>query len=96
MLLPVAVAGFALTALTGALMFIVQPHEYVVSLLFLAKMGLIAFALANALSLHLASAWREHTVLALHDTSPRLRLAGAASIALWVGVIVLGRMIGYR
>jgi hypothetical protein len=88
-LIPVAAAGFAVAALTGGLLFIVKAKEYAGASLFQAKLLLIALALAN--------------VLAHHATQRRARpappalfpLFGATSLALWLAVIVVGRLIGY-
>lgn len=88
LLLPVATAGLSLAILTGLLLFATDARTYAASSLFQAKLVLIALAIGNALWLR-GMAWR--------DSKPQLRvaLAGAASILLWLGVIVLGRLIGY-
>jgi hypothetical protein len=85
-LIPVAAAGFAVAAITGSLLFIVKAKEYAGASLFQTKLLLIALALAN--------------VLAYHATQRRVRpalfpLFGASSLALWLAVIVVGRLIGY-
>jgi hypothetical protein len=94
-LLPVALAGLALAVPTGILLFSVRATEYAATPLLWIKFSLIACAIANALLLRLSLAWAvaEHSDLA--GTMPRLQLAGALSIALWLAVIVAGRMIGY-
>jgi hypothetical protein len=94
-LLPVALAGLALAVPTGILLFSVRATEYAATPLLWIKFSLIACAIANALLLRLSLAWAvaEHSDLA--GTMPRLQLAGALSIGLWLAVIVVGRMIGY-
>jgi hypothetical protein len=94
-LLPVALAGLALAVPTGLLLFSVRATEYAATPLLWIKFSLIACAIANALLLRLSLAWAvaEHSDLA--GTMPRLQLAGALSIGLWLAVIVVGRMIGY-
>jgi hypothetical protein len=94
-LLPVALAGLALAVPTGVLLFSVRATEYVATPLLWIKFALIACAIANALLLRLSLAWAvvEHSDLS--GTMPRLQLAGALSIGLWLAAILAGRMIGY-
>ena len=87
-LLPVAVFGFVMAALAGLLLFATDARAYAASPLFQAKLLLIALALANALALRRVD-WRNAA------SSRRVALAGAASIILWLGAILLGRLIGY-
>lgn len=89
LLLPVAIFGFLLAACAGLLLFATDARAYTESPLFRAKIVLIATALANALLLR-AVDWRHPT------SSGRTRaLAGAASMVLWLAVIILGRLVGY-
>jgi hypothetical protein len=94
-LLPVALAGLVLAVPTGALLFAVRATEYAVMPLFWLKFSLIAGAIANALLLRFSLAWTAHEHSELAGTMPRLQVAGALSIGLWLAVIVAGRMIGY-
>lgn len=95
-LMPVAIAGLVLAVPTGALMFAVRATEYAGTPFFQIKLLLIAGALANALLLRMTVVWAVWRDGDLQDTTPRLQLAGALSIALWLAVIFSGRMIGYR
>jgi len=94
-LLPVAVAGFAIAVVMGALLFAVRAEKYASLPLFQLKMILIVCALANALVLHFSTAWARAG--AGTDAAPawRLRLAAVLSIGLWSSVIICGRMLGY-
>jgi hypothetical protein len=94
-LLPVAIAGLALAVPTGVLLFSVRATEYAATPLLWVKVALIACAIANALLLRLSLAWTVHEHSEIAGTMPRLQLAGALSIGLWLAVIVAGRMIGY-
>jgi len=87
-LLPVAIGGLALAIPTGLLLFATDARAYAASPLFQAKVLLIGLAIANALWLR-RSDWRRP------GAGRRVALAGAASIGLWLGAIVLGRLIGY-
>ncbi|MDP9423753.1 MAG: hypothetical protein M3Q19_13145 [Pseudomonadota bacterium] len=88
LLLPVAIFGFLLAAAAGLLLFATDARAYAASPLFQAKLLLIALALANALALRRVD-WRSA------GPSMRVAFAGAASVTLWLGVILLGRLIGY-
>ena len=87
LLLPVAMFGFALAACAGLLLFATDARAYAASPLFQAKIVLIGLALGNAWALRRVD-WRR-------QPRPRVALAGAASLILWLAVIVLGRLIGY-
>lgn len=88
-----AAAGLLLAVLTGFWLFSVQPAEYIGNTAFLAKLGLVALGVANALWLHVGKQWR----LALADAplAPALRRHAAASLLLWPAAIVAGRWIGF-
>ena len=89
LLLPVAIFGFLLAASAGLLLFATDARAYAASPLFQAKIVLIATALVNALWLR-AIDWRQGG-----SRDRRVALAGAASLLLWLTVIVLGRLVGY-
>jgi hypothetical protein len=58
-------------------------------------LALIACGLANALLLRKAVAWEAARQKTWETPPPRLRVAGAVSIALWLAVIVCGRMLAF-
>ena len=95
LLLPVAIGGLVLAALTGALLFSVSAVKYAGLTLFRVKLLLILAAAANALLLHRTATWRSHRAAELTGTTPRLQVAGALSLGLWLATIVAGRMLGY-
>lgn len=87
--------GFALAAVTGALMFSANPTTFVNNNEFLIKLGLIVLAGLNMLYFQLVTfrtveQWDRNAPVPLAG-----RLAGAASMTLWLAVIVFGRWIGY-
>ena len=88
LLLPVAIGGLLLAISAGLLLFATDARAYVASPLFQAKMVLIALAIGNALWLRRID-WRGSR------PNRRVALAAAASIMLWPGAIVLGRLVGY-
>ena len=94
-LLPVALAGLLLTVTTGVLLFSVSAVRYAGLTLFQVKLALILGASANALLLHGSAAWGAYQHGELAGTTPRLQVAGALSLGLWLSTIVAGRMLGY-
>lgn len=97
-LIPVAIGGLLLAIASGALLFATRPLDYIVEPLFAIKLGLLSAAVINALALHRRARWgllRESgTAVAVVPAS--WKAAGLASLLLWLGVILAGRLIGYR
>lgn len=93
LLTPFAVAGGALAVITGPLMFAADAKSLATNTLLLTKLSLVALALVNA------ALFRALWSARLPDwdaTAPTFgRLQAAASIALWLTVASLGRMIAY-
>jgi hypothetical protein len=95
-LMPYIVTGFAVMIVTGALLFYAIPVRTYQSIFFRAKLLLLLLAGLNV--------WRFNRklqkTLPEWDTAPvtprGARFAAAASIALWFGIIVAGRMIAYN
>jgi hypothetical protein len=85
----VALVAFCGALLTGPLLFAVRAGEYAVMPVFLAKMALIVLAALNfVLFQRLAERRKE-------GAGGSLRLLAATSIALWTGVLLAGRFIGF-
>jgi len=95
-LVPVAIAGLFLAVLTGSLLFVTRPLDYVEEPLFGLKMALLCAALLNALMLRRSAAWKRMGVASGAPPRPAWRIAGIVSIVLWLSVITAGRLIGYR
>jgi hypothetical protein len=91
-LVRVAAAGLALAAATGLLLFSVRPAEYLANPAFLAKLGLLALALATVALQHAAGV---RAAFAAGRAGPATRLRAGLSAALWLGVLVAGRSIGF-
>jgi hypothetical protein len=87
---PVAATGLVLAAGTGALLFATRAPEYAALPLLRVKLVLIAAGAASALAAH--AAWGRWL-----DRAPpgRRRLAGAVSLACWLGALAAGRLIAF-
>ena len=101
-LLPWGVTGFALCVATGFIFVTgivtnVGTHPYVVlttNLWLQLKLIFIALAGLNLLTFHLTGMARVVEKLGPMDDAPVLaRVIGATSLALWLGVIYVGRLI---
>jgi hypothetical protein len=88
-----AMAGFAINLLSGIGFFISNPENYAQNPLFWAKMTLVLLAGLNVLWFELAE---RQPLLALPDSAmlpARTRIVAGLSLALWCGIIVLGRLL---
>ncbi|AHE54917.1 hypothetical protein [Sphingomonas sanxanigenens] len=87
-LTPLAIAGLILMLPSGLVLFAADAGALVGSDRFRLKLVLIALALANALAFR---------VVGRADARPTgtMRLMAAVSLALWLGVAALGRLIAY-
>ncbi|ARO29177.1 hypothetical protein NXC14_CH01186 [Rhizobium sp. NXC14] len=85
--------GLAAALLTGFCLFSVRAVEYAANPAFLAKVGLIAFALLNVLAVHAGQGWR--TAITAGILSPAVRVSAALSAATWIAALVAGRWIGF-
>ena len=87
--------AFAITALTGALMFSTNAVVYFHNTWFRAKMILLLLAAVNMLAFEL-TARRSITQWDASPSTPRAaKIVATASLVIWVGVIVAGRVIGF-
>jgi len=86
--------AFALTALTGSLMFITNATVYYHNFFFRMKMLLLALTGINMLFFELTAGRTIHG----WDRAPSAPRAGKAvaalSLAMWIGIICMGRLIG--
>ena len=86
--------AFVAAVVTGFLMFITQPTQYVANPWFVTKMVFIALAGVNMLIMELIVARQAHT---WHEKGFPFtaRLAGGLSLGFWTVVVVCGRWIGF-
>ena len=94
-ILPIIYVGLAINTITGLMFFVGDPHRYFINIGFQLKMLLFVIALINA-------AWYQFKLSPQIDSIPagselpgNARLAGALSLGLWFGVLILGRLIPY-
>ena len=92
-LLPWAILGFAMNAVTGILFFVAIPEQYAHNVAFLWKMAFLMLAGANALYFTL---FEEAWALQPGDEAPLTAKAAAVSaLVLWIGVLYFGSMLPF-
>lgn len=95
-LFPWQMLGFAVTALTGILLFYSDPLRYYPKALFWAKLLVMGLAGFNALAFHFTT----YRSVAAWDDSPKppfwARTAGVMSLVLWAVVLIFGRLVAYE
>ena len=87
--------GLAINVVTGLAMVFSQPMRYFPNFYFWIKFIFMVLAAANALYFNLTinrtvEKWEHDPIMPF-----AARMAGYASLALWAGIIVTGRMIAY-
>ena len=91
-LFPWQMLGMALSTVTGLLLVFAQPFRYYGKVFFWVKMALMVLAGVNALAFHFTT----YKTVGEWDTArvalSGARLAGFASLVLWVSAAVLGRL----
>lgn len=92
-LTPIAVAGLAVQVLSGLVLFAADGEALARSATFHLKLVLLALVLINAAAFRWH--WRRNaTGFGYRPTTP-VRLSALTSIALWLGVATVGRLIAY-
>jgi hypothetical protein len=94
-LLPLMWIGFAVMALSGAALFASEAVRLAGSVAFQLKLVLLLLAGANLVVFHF-TAYRHVATWDRGTATPRgARISAAASLLLWSGIVVCGRMIAY-
>lgn len=94
-LVPWSAGAFVVSVMTGLGLFITRADWYADNRAFHIKLALLLLAGINVAIFHL---WTFRTVAHWDQSRPTPRaatLAGAASLALWVGVMLAGRWVGH-
>ena len=93
--LPLTWGAFCVAVITGFLLFTSAAVKYAAIWEFQAKMLLLVAAGLNMLFFHAVTFRNVHLWDDLVDTPAAAKLAGLSSLCLWIGVVVLGRVIGF-
>lgn len=87
--------GFALNAATGSLFLMTEPDQYIYNPSFMLKVLFIATAGLNALSFYLTVGSRTIAPGASLDAPRTAKVIAAASLTLWMCVIIAGRLLTF-
>ncbi len=93
-LLPVTWVGFAVMVISGGLLFVAQSEKIYENLFLRIKFGLLIVAGINVLLFH-STTYKAIETWGAGAIPRSARAAGLASLLLWAGVIVTGRLIAY-
>jgi len=94
-ILPIVYIGLAINTITGILFYIGDPHRYFINISFQIKMLLYVIAGINALWYQFKLSPRIDALPPGAEMPSEARISGAMSLALWFGVLILGRLIPY-
>jgi hypothetical protein len=94
-LIPVAVIGFAINATTGFLFLASYPDQYIYNPAFHLKVLCLLLAGLNVVVFYVTMFRRVSTLAPMASLPLLASLNGAVSLALWVTVIICGRMITF-
>lgn len=95
-LVPWAAGGFVVMITSGSLLFYSAPLERYENLFFRAKVVLLVLAGLNVIAFH-RTVYTRVADWDIDRVPPHgARLAGGAGLILWIGIIVIGRMMAYE
>lgn len=90
------VLGFAINLVTGVLFFVGNPKQYIYNIAFGWKLAFIILAGVNVLLFYATGLARTVDRLGPGDEAPvGAKVIAAVSLALWFGVMYMGRMLPY-
>lgn len=93
--IPIAIGAFCVNVVTGIGFFCADPFTYYPNLAFRIKMFLILLAGLNALWFQFVESPRLKSLPPGTDTGLTVKFVAALSLLLWLGVIIMGRLIPY-
>lgn len=94
-LIPWGLVGYGVNVATGSMFLMTSPDQYIYNAAFHLKLAFMGVAGFNALAFY-AVAYRKATAPGAPDEAPRsARIIAAVSLAMWIGVIICGRMITF-
>jgi len=95
-LVPWGISGFVVNILTGIVFFFGHPDQYFYNDAFRLKVLFMSLAGLNVLAFYGTAAFRELKVLGPGlEPPPRAKIIAGASLSLWVGVLICGRLLTF-
>jgi hypothetical protein len=94
-LIPFGITGYALNAVTGTMFLLTTPDQYLYNSAFHLKMLFMAVAGLNVLTFY-SAVFRKVRVLGAGADAPlAAKIIGGASLFLWIGIIIFGRLLTF-
>lgn len=95
-LVPWGILGFGINLASGSMFLLTEPDQYVYNPSFHFKLLFIAVAGLNALAFYATGVYRRTTGPGAAADAPRAaKIIAAASLCLWMGVIIGGRLLTF-
>lgn len=94
-LIPFAILGFLINAVSGTLFLMTHPDQYVYNPAFHLKVLCVILAGVNVLVFYVIVFRHVRSFEPGTQAPPLARVSGAVSLALWITVIICGRMITF-
>jgi hypothetical protein len=95
-LVPWGIGGYVVNILTGIVFFFGHPDQYFYNDAFRLKVLFMTFAGLNVLAFYGTAAFRDLNALAAGKEPPlRAKIIAGASLSLWVGVLICGRLLTF-
>ena len=94
-LVPWGLLGYGLTVVTGALFLATEPDQYIYNPSFQFKLLFMAIAGLNASAFYLTSFRQATAPGAPADAPGSAKVIAAASLSLWIAVIIAGRLLTF-
>jgi hypothetical protein len=95
-LMPWAILGFVINLITGFLFFAGDPTQYIHNVAFAFKLLFIGLAGVNVILFYVTGLYRRVDGVGAGQSVPAAaKLAAAASLFLWIGVMYWGRMLPF-
>jgi len=94
-LVPWGILGYLVSVITGAMFLVSEPYEYIYNPSFHFKMLFMALAGFNVLVFYLTMFRRVKALGSGIDAPRSAKVIAGASLFLWIGIIVWGRMLTF-
>jgi hypothetical protein len=93
--IPWGIGGYVLNMATGAMFLMAEPDQYIYNPSFHFKILFMMVAGLNVLAFYSVVFWKVRVLPPGVSTPLSAKLIGAVSLAMWIGVIIAGRLLTF-
>jgi hypothetical protein len=93
--IPWGIAGYVLNMATGAMFLMTEPDQYIYNPSFHFKILFMMVAGLNVLAFYSVVFWKVRVLPPGVSTPLSAKVIGAVSLAMWIGVIIAGRLLTF-